>query len=130
MLAIEAKLKDRISINMDKQPLSEADHLPAELHGAEHRARPEGAGRRGTDLGVARELDRQSVPAQDACSKLLLKPLGLTYKLEDEVVLITSPQADAGADVSPRRTTSATWSCRRIAARSIPLPDTVMEPDR
>ena len=26
--------------------------------------------------------------------KLLLKPLGLTYRLEDEVVLITSPQAD------------------------------------
>ena len=65
VLAIEAKLKDRISINMDKQPLSEADHVPPELHGLEHRARPQGAGRRGFDLGVAREPGRQQDPAQD-----------------------------------------------------------------
>ena len=32
--------------------------------------------------------------------KLLLQPLGLTYKLEDDVILITSPHGDAGTDVS------------------------------
>ena len=33
--------------------------------------------------------------------KLLLKPLGLTYKLEDEVVLITSPGAAATGAKAP-----------------------------
>ena len=70
------------------------DHVPSELHGAEHRSRPQGARRGGIDLIFAGEPGGQFRTAQDACSSCLLRPLGLTYKLEDEVVLITSPQAD------------------------------------
>ncbi len=42
VLAIEAKLKDRVSINMEKQPLSEAITFLQSYTGAEHRARPQG----------------------------------------------------------------------------------------
>ena len=34
----------------------------------------------------------------------MLKPLGLTYKIEDEVVLITSPQADQSTRAVSRKT--------------------------
>ena len=43
VLAIEAKMKDRISMNMDKQPLVRGHHVPAELHRPEYRARSQGA---------------------------------------------------------------------------------------
>ena len=46
---------------------------------------------RRADLIVAGDLVDQTGQAQDRGLKLLLKPLGLTYKLEDEVVLITGP---------------------------------------
>ena len=41
------------------------DHLPAELHGPEHRPRPQGPQRRGADLGRAGLADRQQRPDQD-----------------------------------------------------------------
>ena len=65
VMAIEAKLKDRISINMDKQPLSEAVTFLPNYTGSEHRARSQGARRRGYHVGVAGEPGRQQRPAQD-----------------------------------------------------------------
>ena len=46
---------ERISINMDKQPLGEAVTFLHELHRPEHRARSQGGRRRGAILGVTRD---------------------------------------------------------------------------
>ena len=56
-LAIEAKLNEPVTLNIDKQPLERGDRLPPELHRAEHRPRPQGADRREADLGLAGHAD-------------------------------------------------------------------------
>ena len=93
VLAIESKLKDRVSINMDKQPLSEAITFLQNYTGLNIVLDPKALGEEGLTSSSPVSLAGQQVPLKSVL-KLLLKPLGLTYKLEDEVVLITSPQAD------------------------------------
>ena len=93
VLAIEAKLKDRVSINMDKQPSARPSRSSQNYTGLNIVLDPKALGEEGY-LVVAGELDGEQCPSSRRVLKLLLRPLGLTYKLEDEVVLITSPQAD------------------------------------
>ena len=93
VLAIESKLKDRVSINMDKQPLSEAITFLQNYTGLNIVLDPKALGEEGLTSSSPVSLTVNQVPLKSVL-KLLLKPLGLTYRLEDEVVLITSPQAD------------------------------------
>ncbi len=93
VLAIEAKLKDRVSINMDKQPLSEAITFLQNYTGLNIVLDPKALGEEGLTSSSPVSLQVNNVPLKGVL-KLLLKPLGLTYKLEDEVILVTSPQAD------------------------------------
>ncbi len=93
VLAIESKLKDRVSINMDKQPLSEAITFLQNYTGLNIVLDPKALGEEGLTSSSPVSLNVNQVSLKTVL-KLLLKPLGLTYRLEDDVVLVTSPQAD------------------------------------
>ena len=92
VLAIEAKLKDPISLNMDKQPLSEAITFLQNYTGLNIVLDPKALNDEGLTSASPVSLTVNNVQLKTAL-KLLLRPLGLTYKVEDEVLLITSPQA-------------------------------------
>ena len=92
VLTIEAKLKDRISMNMDKQPLSEAVTFLQNYTGLNIVLDPKALGEEGLTSASPVSLVVNQIQLKTAL-KLMLRPLGLTYKVEDEVVLITSPQA-------------------------------------
>ena len=91
-LTIESKLKDKISINMDKQPLSEAITFIQNYTGLNIVLDPKALGEEGLTSASPVSLVVNQIQLKSAL-KLMLRPLGLTYKVEDEVVLITSPQA-------------------------------------
>ena len=78
---------------MDKQPLSEAIKFLQDYTGLNIVARPQGLADEGLSLDSPVTLTVNNIQIKTAL-KLMLKPLGLTYKIEDEVVLITSPQAN------------------------------------
>ena len=92
VLAIEAKLKDRISMNMDKQPLSEAVTFLQNYTGLNVVLDSKALADEGLSSASPVSLVVNQVKLRTAL-KLMLQPLGLTYKLEDDVVLITSPLA-------------------------------------
>jgi len=92
VLAIEAKLKDTISLNVDKQPLSEAITFLQNYTGLNVVLDPKALSDEGLTSAAPVSLTVNNVQLKTAL-KLLLRPLGLTYKVEDEVLLITSPQA-------------------------------------
>ena len=100
VMAIEAKLKDRISINMDKQPLSEAITFLQNYTGLNVVLDPKALADEGLSSSSPVSLVVNQVPLK-TCLKLMLRPLGLTYKLEDDVVLITSPQATQAQTYHP-----------------------------
>ena len=93
VLAIEAKLKEPVSLNMDKQPLNEAIKFLQDYTGLNIVVGHQGPGRRGPHLSSPVTLTVNNIQIKSAL-KLMLKPLGLTYKVENEVLLITSPQAN------------------------------------
>ena len=92
VMAIEAKLKDLISMNMDKQPLSEAITFLTNYTGLNIVLDPKALADEGLSNASPVSLVVNHVKLKTAL-KLLLQPLGLTYKLEDDVILITSPMA-------------------------------------
>ena len=92
VLAIEAKLREPISLNMDKQPLSEAITFLQNYTGLNIVLDPKALGDEGLTSAAPVSLTVNNIQLKTAL-KLLLRPLGLTYKVEDEVLLITSPQA-------------------------------------
>ena len=92
VMAIEAKLKDRISMNMDKQPLSEAVTFLTNYTGLNIVLDPKALADEGLSSSSPVSLVVNQVKLKTAL-KLMLQPLGLTYKLEDDVILITSPLA-------------------------------------
>ena len=98
VLAIEAKLKEPISLNVDKQPLSEAITFLQNYTGLNIVLDPKALSDEGLTSAAPVSLTVNNVQIKTAL-KLLLRPLGLTYKAEDEVLLITSPQASDDADV-------------------------------
>jgi type II secretory pathway component GspD/PulD (secretin) len=91
-LAIAAKLRDPVSLNMDKQPLGEAITFLANYTGLNIVLDPKALNDENVTSGSPVTLTANNIKLETAL-KLLLKPLGLTYKVEDEVLLITSPQA-------------------------------------
>ena len=75
---------------------------------------------------LAGEPDVNNVQVKSAL-KLMLKPLGLTYKVEDEVVLITSPQANpAETYVKTYYVGDLVMPPDQVPRR--PMPHAVMEP--
>ena len=94
VLAIEAKLKDSISLNVDKQPLSEAITFLQNYTGLNVVLDPKALNDEGLTSATPVSLTVNNVQLKTAL-KLLLRPLGLTYRVEDEVLLITSPGSTA-----------------------------------
>ena len=92
VMAIEAKLSDRISINMDKQPLSEAVTFLTNYTGLNIVLDPKAVADAGLSSASPVSLVLNNSKLKTVL-KLLLQPLGLTYKLEDDVIVITSPEA-------------------------------------
>ncbi len=93
VLAIEAKMKDRVSMNMDKQPLSEAITFLQNYTGLNIVLDPKSLSDEGLTSASPVSLVVNQIQLKTAL-KLLLRPLGLTYKVEDDVILITSPGAN------------------------------------
>jgi len=92
VLAIEAKLKERVSMNVDKQPLSEAITFLQNYTGLNIVLDPKALNDEGLTSASPVSLVVNQIQLKTAL-KLLLRPLGLTYKIEDDVVLLTSPSA-------------------------------------
>ncbi len=107
-LAIESKLNDPVSVNMDKQPLPGGDRLPPELHRAEHRPRPQGAERREHHLGHAGDPDGQQHPAQDG-AEAHAQPAGADLQGRGRGAADHQSAGVGRLDDPARRTTWATW---------------------
>ena len=90
-LAIEAKLKEPVSVNMDKQPLKEAIDFLANYTGLNLVLDPKALSDAEVSYATPVTLTASNIQLKTAL-KLMLRPLGLTYKVEDEVLMITSPQ--------------------------------------
>jgi RNA polymerase sigma factor (sigma-70 family) len=90
VLAIESKLNQRASMNIEKQPLSGAVSYLQNYSGLNIVLDPKALSDQGVTASSPVSLSVNQVPLKSAL-KLLLRPLGLTYKIEDHVVLITSP---------------------------------------
>jgi type II secretory pathway component GspD/PulD (secretin) len=91
-LSIETKLREPITVNFDKQPLGDAITFLQNYTGLNITLDPKAL----TDENVtsASPIDLHLNKAKlSTVLKFMLKPLGLTYKVEDGVLLITSPQA-------------------------------------
>ena len=117
VLAIEAKLNDTISCNIDKQPLRDAVTSLQNYSGLNIVLDPKALSDAGLTSSAPVSLSVKQVPLNTVL-KLLLNPLGLTYRLEDDVILITSPQAEGPFG---RR---AAQPPRRPATRGFPRPIT------
>ena len=106
-LLIEKKLNDSVSPNMENQPLSDAMSFLAQYSGLNIVLDPKALNEEGVTAASPVTLVASNIPLRSAL-KLMLKPLGLTYHVEDEVLLITSPQASQSQTSFQRRTMSAT----------------------
>src|SRR5262249_27704331 len=99
-LAIEAKLNEPVQqINMDKQPLQEAIDFLRNYTGMNIVLDPKALNDENISSATPVTLAANNIRLKTAL-KLLLSPLGLTYKIEDEVLLITSPQASLSSTFS------------------------------
>ncbi len=98
-LAIESKLNDPVSVNMDKQPLQEAIDFLRNYTGMNIVLDPKALNDENITSATPVTLAANNIRLKTAL-KLLLNPLGLTYKIEDEVLLITSPQASLSSTIS------------------------------
>jgi type II secretory pathway component GspD/PulD (secretin) len=90
--AIEQKLNEPISLNADKQSLGEAIDYIANFTGLNIVIDPSALAEEGLTLNQPVTLKLNGVKLKQAL-QYLLGPLHLTYQLDDEVVLITSPDA-------------------------------------
>ena len=91
VVAIEAKLKERVSVDFDKQPLGEAVKFLQNYSGLNIVLDPKALSEEGLTSSSPVSLTAKQVPIKSVL-KQMLRPLGLTYRIEDEVVLITNPQ--------------------------------------
>lgn len=93
VLAIEAKLNEPIELNFEQeQPLGEVLNYLASYTGLNIAPDQKALGEEGLTLNTPVILKAKDVKLKTAL-KLMLQPLGLTYKVEDNVLLITNPQA-------------------------------------
>ncbi|HEX8199402.1 MAG TPA: type II secretory pathway, component PulD, partial [Isosphaeraceae bacterium] len=111
-LRIEAKLNEPVSVNLDKQPLGEAMEFLRNYTGLNVVPDTKAYLEEGLTSDTPVSLTVNNVKLKIAL-KLMLQPLGLTYKIEDEVLLITTPQSRS-----------------RMYAVTYPVADLVMAPSR
>ena len=92
-MAIEKKLNEPITINFNDQTLGEAITFIQNYTGLNVILDPKAL----NDEGLSRDSSKVTLQANSiklkTALKFMLRPLGLTYKAEDDVLLITSPLA-------------------------------------
>ncbi len=91
-LAIEKKLREPINVNMQNQTLEEAITFLQNYTGLNIQIDPRALQEEGLSKDAKVDVRLTGVKLQTVL-KLMLRPLGLVYKVEDDVLLITSPQA-------------------------------------
>jgi type II secretory pathway component GspD/PulD (secretin) len=93
-LAIEKKMTDNVTLNFDNQPLSEAVAFLENYTGLNFEIDPKALADEGYTSDTAVNLSLNNVKLKTALVHLL-RQVNLTYIIDDEVVLITSPQSGA-----------------------------------
>ena len=91
-MAIEKKLNEPITLNLKDQTLDEAIAFISNYTGLNVIVDPKALNDEGLSRDSKVSLTANSIKLKNAL-KFMLRPLGLTYKAEDDVLLITSPQA-------------------------------------
>ena len=91
-LEIEAKLKEQVSLNMKNMTLAEATTYIQNYTGLNVILDQKGLQDEGLTSDSKVDINVNKMKLETAL-KYLLKPLGLVFRVDDEVVLITSPQA-------------------------------------
>ncbi len=92
-LSIEKKLNEPITLNIKEMALGDAIAFIQNYTGLNVMLDPQGAQRRRAEPATQKvSLQANSIKLKSAL-KFMLRPLNLTYKAEDDVLLITSPQA-------------------------------------
>lgn len=93
-LAIEKKMTEDVTLNFDNQPISEAVSFLENYTGLNIEIDPKALAEEGFTPDTKVSLSLNKVKLRTALGHLL-RPLNLTYIIDDEVVLITSPQSGA-----------------------------------
>ncbi|MDE2508133.1 MAG: type II secretory pathway, component PulD, partial [Planctomycetota bacterium] len=96
VLAIESKLTESVTLNIDRQPLHDAVEFLQKLTGLNIMVDPKALNEEGQTSATPVTMVAQNIRLKTAL-KLMLQPLGLNYKIEDDVLLITSSQASTAA---------------------------------
>ena len=91
-MAIEKKLNEPITLNLNDQSLGEAIAFIQNYTGLNVILDPKALQEEGLTSDSKVSMMANSIKLKTAL-KFMLRPLGLTYKAEDDVLLITSPQA-------------------------------------
>ena len=91
-LAVERKLREPINVNIQNQTLEEAVTYLQNYTGLNITVDPRALQEEGLSKDSKVDVRLNGVKLQTVL-KLMLRPLGLTYKVEDDVLVITSPQA-------------------------------------
>jgi len=91
-VAIEKKLNEPITLNLKDQTLDEAIAFIENYTGLNVMLDPKALNDEGLSRDSKVSLRANSIKLKTAL-KFMLRPLGLTYKAEDSVLLITSPQS-------------------------------------
>ena len=89
--AIEAQLNQEVSVDFDKKPLSEVVDFLAKYTGLNVVLDPGGLAEAGGSEQSPVTLRVKDVKLRDVL-KLMLKPMGMTYTIRHDVLLLTSPQ--------------------------------------
>ena len=100
VVEIESKLSAPVTLNMDKQPLSEAITFLRNYTGLNIELDPKALSDENVTTAAPVDIHVTNIRLKSAL-KLILRPLGLTYEVRDEVLLITSPQA-SNRDTYPK----------------------------
>ena len=95
-LDIEAKLNRPITVNFNEQPLSEAIDFIASYTGENIILDPKGLNEEGVTRGTPVTMTAKDIKLKSAL-KFLLAPLGLSYRVEDDLLVITSPTSNREA---------------------------------
>ncbi len=91
-LNIEKKLREPINVNLQNQTLEEAITFLQNYTGLNITIDPRALQEEGLSKDAKVDVRLTGTKLQTVL-KLMLRPLGLTYKVEDDVLVITSPQA-------------------------------------
>jgi RNA polymerase sigma factor (sigma-70 family) len=93
VVAIEARLKEKVSVAFDKKPLGEAIAFLQNCSGVNIVLDPKALREEGLTPSSPVSVTANQVPIRSVL-KQMLRPLCLTYTIVNEVVLITNPHAD------------------------------------